>query len=73
MTGAIEMSHLFMQANAALVETLLKALQGATLPPPPVAYRVSSAVQSHSATRQLISGCPTLMCLCDSEVCRRKS
>ena len=28
MAGVIDMSHLFMQANAALVETLLKALQG---------------------------------------------
>ena len=35
MTSAIEMSHLFMQANAALVETLVKALQGVRHAPAP--------------------------------------
>ena len=28
MAGAIELSHLFMQANTALLGTLVKALQG---------------------------------------------
>ena len=40
-------------------------------PPPPLACRVSSAAPSHPATRLLTSGCPTLMCLCDSVVCRK--
>ena len=35
MPSAIEMSHLFMQANAALVETLVKALQGVHHAPAP--------------------------------------
>ena len=35
MPSAIEMSHLFMQANAALVETLVKALQGVRHAPTP--------------------------------------
>ena len=35
MPSAIEMSHLFMQANAALVETLVKALQGVRHAPAP--------------------------------------
>ena len=35
MPSAIEMSHLFMQANAALVETLLMALQGVRHAPIP--------------------------------------
>ena len=40
-------------------------------PAPTVSCRVSSAVPSHSATRQLMSGWLTLMCLCDSVVCMR--
>ena len=35
MAGAIELSHLFMQANAELVDTLVKALQGMGHAPPP--------------------------------------
>ena len=35
MPSAIEMSHLFTQANAALVETLVKALQGVRHAPAP--------------------------------------
>ena len=35
MPSAIEMSHLFIQANAALVETLVKALQGVPHAPAP--------------------------------------
>ena len=35
MTSAIEMSHLCMQANAALVETLVKSLQGVRHAPTP--------------------------------------
>ena len=49
--GAIEMSHV------ALIETLMKALQGvghATAPQ--LACRISSAVPSHPPTRQLMSG-----------------
>ena len=35
------------------------------LPPPPPPCSVSSATPTHPATRLLMSGCPTLMCLCD--------
>ena len=63
MAGAIEMSHL------ALVDTPMKALQRVGhAPTPQLAYRVSSAVPRHPATRQLMRGWPTLMCLCGSVV-----
>ena len=35
MPSAIEMAHLFMQANAAMVETLVKVLQGVRHAPTP--------------------------------------
>ena len=41
MAGVIELSHLFMQANAALVDTLVKALQGMGHAPPPPCFRVT--------------------------------
>ena len=57
-------------AHLALVETIREALQGVGhAPTPQLACRVSSAIPSHPATRQLMSGCPTLMCLCDSVAC----
>ena len=74
MAGSIQISHLCMQANAALLGTLVNKLQGMRhASTPPLACRISSAIPSHPATRQSMSGCPTFMCLCDSVVCRRES
>ena len=71
MAGSIQISHLCMQANAALLGTLVNKLQGMRhASTPPLACRISSVIPSHPATRQSMSGCPTLMCLCDSVVCR---